>query len=237
MKLAVLFSGGKDSNFALYEASKKHTISCLITIISQNDSSYMFQTQGIDFTKFQAKVLNIPQILIKTKGEKELELNDLRKAIFDAKEKYGIGGIVSGAIGSVYQASRVQKICDELNLWCFNPLWQKNQIEFLKELIAKNFEILIVGIASYPLDKNFLGKIIDNNMINKLEIFEKKYGLNPAGEGGEIETFVLNSPCFKQKLEISDFEIVMDSENCGKVLIEDIKISDKENSKNKDNLN
>lgn len=231
MKLGVLFSGGKDSNFALYEASKKHTISCLITIISQNDSSYMFQTQGIDFTKFQAKALDIPQILVKTKGEKELELKDLKKAIFDAKKNLGIEGVVTGAIGSIYQASRVQKICDELNLWCFNPLWQKNQIGFLRELIENNFKISIVGIASYPLDKSFLGKIIDNKIIDKLEIFEKKYGLNPAGEGGEIETFVLDSPLFKQKLEISDFEILMDSENCGKVLINDIKFLDKENSK------
>ena len=35
-------------------------------------------------------------------------------------------------------------------------------------------------------------------------ILSKKYKINPAGEGGEFETFVLDSPLFKRKLSISN---------------------------------
>ena len=227
MKVGILFSGGKDSNFALYEASKKHEIVCIITLKSENDESYMFQTQGIDFTKFQADALNLPQIEFKTKGIKEKELMELKNAILFAKEKYNIEGIVTGAINSIYQASRVQKICDELVLWCFNPLWQKDQISFLYELLENNFKVMIVGVASYPLDKSYLGKIIDKNLILKLTVFRDKYKINPAGEGGELETFVLDSPCFKKELIIKDFEVEYDGNYCGKVIFNKLELKEK----------
>jgi len=134
MKLASLFSGGKDSVYATYLAKKEgHEITCLVSIFSENKESYMFHTPSINKTKKQAEVMGVPLIVEKTKGEKEIELEDLKRAIFRAKEEYGVEGIITGAIQSVYQASRIQKICDELNLECFNPLWQKEEKEYLEE--------------------------------------------------------------------------------------------------------
>lgn len=133
MKLGVLFSGGKDSTFAAWLAKKNgYEIACLISIISENKESYMFHTPSVSKTEKQAEAMEIPIIIRKTKGEKEKELNDLKKAIKKAKEKFKIEGIVTGAVESVYQASRIQKICNELNLECFNPLWQMDQIELLE---------------------------------------------------------------------------------------------------------
>lgn len=206
MNLGVLFSGGKDSNFALFEAQKEHDIKCLISLISENEFSYMFQSLGLDFIDLQAKALDIPLIKKTTKGEKEYELDDLKEVLIEAKKKYNIDGIVTGAILSVYQSSRIEKICDELNLWCFNPLWLKDQKEFLDELLKNNFEIFVVGVFSYPLDENFLGVVLDKNLVDKLKFYADKYKINPAGEGGELETFVLDSPIFKKKIIIEEFE-------------------------------
>src|SRR3989344_5528623 len=110
----------------------------------------MFHTPSIELAKIQAAAMNLPIILQKTKGEKEMELDDLEKAISSAVKKYQIAGIVTGAVGSVYQASRIQIICDNLELECFNPLWQKNQIELLEELIKNEFEVIITQVAAHP---------------------------------------------------------------------------------------
>lgn len=228
MKLAALYSGGKDSNFALWEASKKHKIQCLITIISKNPHSYMFQTPGINMTKLQALCLNIPIIKQETQGEKEKELDDLKKAIEKAITKFKIEGIVTGAIKSTYQASRIQKICKELNIWCFNPIWQINEIEFLNKLIKSKFKIIIVGIASYPLTKKYLGKELNKNIINELILMSKNYGLNPAGEGGELETLVIDGPNFKKSIDITQSQIICDSENSGILKINKATIKNKE---------
>jgi len=208
MKVGVLFSGGKDSCYSAYLAKRKgYEISCLISIFSKNKNSYMFHTPSIKKTKLQAKVMEVPLISRTTKGVKEKELKDLKKAILKAKKKYGIEGVVTGAVKSVYQLSRVQKICNELKLKCFNPLWQKDQFELLQELINNNFLVIVTGVFAYPLDENWLGKRIDKKFIREVKELNEKYGISPAGEGGEFETFVLDCPLFKRPLEIRNKKI------------------------------
>ncbi|MEK6891293.1 MAG: diphthine--ammonia ligase [Nanoarchaeota archaeon] len=209
MNLAVLFSGGKDSTYAIYLAKKyNHKVSCLISIHSANKDSFMFHTPSIEQTIKQAKAMGIPIIIKKTKGIKEIELKDLENAIKEAKSKYKIQGIITGAVESTYQASRIQKICDKLNLEVFNPLWQKDQIELLNDLLKAKFEVIITGVAAYPLGNEWLGRKIDSAFIKEIKSLQNKYKINPAGEGGEFESFVLNCPLFKKPLKITDKRIL-----------------------------
>jgi ABC transporter with metal-binding/Fe-S-binding domain ATP-binding protein len=202
VNLGVLFSGGKDSTFACYRAMEKNTVAYLITLISENVDSYMFHTPNIRRTGLQAEAMGIPLLSWPTLGRKEEELEDLKDAITAAREKYGIEGIVTGAIESVYQAARVQRICRELDLWCFNPLWQINQVDYLRLLISEGFEIIISGVFAYPFDESWVGVTLTEELVQKLEQLQKKYKINPSGEGGELETFVLDGPFFNKRIEI-----------------------------------
>ncbi len=207
-KCAVLFSGGKDSCYSAYLAKKKgYKLSCLISVFSKNKESYMFHTPSILKVKKQAEVMELPLIIQKTKGKKEEELKDLDTAIKKAKEKYNIDTIVTGAIASVYQASRIKKICDKLNLKCFNPLWHKDEIKYLNKLIKNKFKVIITAVAAYPLDKSWLGRKIDKKFVEEVKQLKEKYKIHPAGEGGEFETFVLNCPLFKKSLDIKNHEV------------------------------
>ncbi len=208
MKLAFLLSGGKDSLYAAYLAKQAgHELVCAITIYSKNKDSYMFHTPCVEKTKKQAKSMSLSLLACKTKGEKEKELKDLEKAIKKAKQKYNIQGIVTGAIESCYQASRIQKICDKLNLECFNPLWQKPQLELLNDLIKNGFKVIVTSVAAYPLNPSLLGRKIDKKFIHEIKLLQEKFKINPAGEGGEFETFVLNCPLFSNSLKIIDKKI------------------------------
>ena len=202
MKLGVLFSGGKDSTLALHKAAEKEEVACLITVLSENPESYMFHTPNIHITALQAKAVDLPLITKITEGKKEDELKDLERAIADAVDQQGIEGVVTGAVESVYQAERVQRICNHLDLWCFNPLWKRNQRLLLEELIEKDFSVIISGIFAYPLDETWLGKQIDAELIDRLVKLEKEFSISPSGEGGEIETTVLDAPLFEKKIEI-----------------------------------
>lgn len=175
---------------------------CLISIISENPDSYMFHTPNIEKTEKQAEVMNLPLLIHKTPGEKEKELTDLETAIKTAIDKYGIEGIVTGALHSEYQKSRIQKICDKLKIKCLNPLWHMDEIKYLKKLVASKFKVMIVGVAAYPLDETWLGKIIDEKFIEEISDLKHEMKIHPAGEGGEFETFVLNCPLFERELKI-----------------------------------
>lgn len=214
MKLGVLFSGGKDSCFAAYLAKKYgHELICLISILSENKDSFMFHTPSIKKTKVQAEAMDLPIILQKTKGEKEDELDDLEKAIEKAIDKYEISGIVTGAIASVYQAGRIQKICNKFGLEVFNPLWQKDELEYLNELIENNFKVIVSGVFAYPLEEHFLGREINKDFIKEVVKLNEQYKIHVAGEGGEFETFVLNCPLFNHELKIKSFQNIKEGEN------------------------
>jgi ABC transporter with metal-binding/Fe-S-binding domain ATP-binding protein len=165
----------------------------------------MFHTPNINITALQAEALELPQIAKTTLGEKEKELLDLEEAIAEAAKEFQIQGVVTGAVESVYQSERVQRICNKLDLWCFNPLWKHDQKALLKELLERRFKVVISGVFAYPLDEKWLGKQIDATLINKLLDLQQKYGISPSGEGGEIETTVLDAPQFKKKIEILDY--------------------------------
>jgi len=214
MKCAVLFSGGKDSVYSVYLAKKRgYDISCLISVLSKNKESYMFHTPSISQVEKQAKVMGIPLIITKTDGKKEEELEDLEKAIKQAIKNYKIQAIITGAIKSVYQASRIQKICDKLKIECFNPLWQIDEIKYLNDLIKEKFKVIITGVFAYPLNQTWLGKEIDSGFIDKVMELNKKYSIHPAGEGGEFETFVLDCPLFSKPLKINSYEDFKEGEN------------------------
>lgn len=209
MKVGILFSGGKDSAYAAWKAKQEgHELACLISIFSENKESFMFHTPAIGMTKKQAELMGLPLIIQETKGEKEIELKDLEKAVKTAKDKYKIEGLVTGAVASVYQSSRIQNICNNLKIECFNPLWQKNQIELLEELIKNKFEAVIVGVFAEPFDKSWIGRKIDLKFIEEIKKLQVKYKLNPAGEGGEFETIVVNCPLFRKKLPLKIKNVV-----------------------------
>jgi diphthine-ammonia ligase len=207
MKLGVLFSGGKDSTLALHMAAEKETVACLITVVSKNKESYMFHTPNVNITSLQADALKLPLISVTTEGQKEEELADLERAIAKAKSKYKIEGIVTGAVESVYQASRVQRICNKLDLWCFNPLWKHDQKALLETLLTEHFTVILSGVFAYPLDEKWLGKQLNPQMIAKLVELQGKYGISPSGEGGEIETTVLDASLFKHRIEVTESAI------------------------------
>lgn len=225
MKIGALFSGGKDSCLAIHEALKFHEITCLISLIPKSEESHIFHFPNVWVTKFQAEAMGLPIIQLEI-GERNKEIASLYRALKLAIKRFGIEGIVTGTIKSTYQSSRIQRACNRLRLWCFNPLWLRDQEDLLWEILEKRFKIIISGIFAYPLDESFLGKIIDANIINRLVDLGRRYSINIAGEGGEIETTVLDAPIFKKRMEIIDYKIQY-KDNSGIFMIKDLRLIDK----------
>ena len=157
-------------------------------------------------------------------AQKEQELKDLKKAIEKAKEEYKIEGVVTGAIFSTYQRDRIEKICDELGLKIFSPLWHMEQEKEVMAIINNRFDVIIGSIAADGLSKEWLGKKIDNEMIEKLKTLHEKNKINIAFEGGEAETLVLDAPLYKKKIKIEEYEIVMENEYTGRFVVKKAKL-------------
>ena len=226
MKLAILFSGGKDSTMTIYKALKEgHEVKYLISLISENPASYMFHYPNINLTSVQADLMNISLITKQTKGEKEKELVDLKEVIASIKNE--IDGIGAGALASKYQYERVGNICKELGLKTYTPCWLEDDEKHWKEILSSGFEVVITGIAAEGFSKKWLGRKIDDKGLEELKQLKKKYKIHMGLEGGEGESFVLDCPLFKKKIEIMESEKIMDGEFSGHLVIKKIEIVDK----------
>ena len=206
MKLGVLCSGGKDSWSACHLAMQKETVACLISIRSGNEESYMFHTPNTHLVPLQAEAAGLPLVTVETEGRKEAELDDLLRALALAREQYGIEGVVTGALMSVYQATRVQRICRELHLWCFNPLWYVDPERYMKDLIASGFSVIVTGVFAAPFTEDWLGRAIDQNALADLHRYAKSDRITLTGEGGEYETLVLDCPVFEKRIAVREAE-------------------------------
>ncbi|MBP2201642.1 putative ATP pyrophosphatase (TIGR00289 family) [Methanococcus voltae] len=206
MKLASLYSGGKDSTYALYWALQNgHDVKYLVNVKSKNKESYMFHIPNVELTSLVSETTGIPLVEVFTEGEKEKEVEDLKEAL----SNLDIDGVVCGALASEYQKERVDRICKELGIESIAPLWHIEQETILRDT-AKLFDVRIVGVYAYGLGKEWLGKKIDDSNIEQLLKIMSKYQINKAFEGGEAETFVFDAPFFKEKIEVIESEIEWD---------------------------
>ena len=218
MRLAALFSGGKDSTFAVMEARKKgHDVTHLITVAPKKSDSYMFHYPCIELTKLQAEAMGVKQIWKDSSGEKEKELEDLREAISGIRGE--IDGILSGAVSSQYQGSRIDAICRSFGLNNVAPLWGRDAYELLSEEASSGMEIIVTSVSTGGLDRTWLGKKLNAIAVEELRMLARKLPFNIQFEGGEAETFVTDCPLFKQKIVIEDFEKVWDSKTSSGYII------------------
>jgi ABC transporter with metal-binding/Fe-S-binding domain ATP-binding protein len=203
MRLAVLFSGGKDSTLALHRAMQEgHSIECLVSIYPRSPASWMFHYPNISVTELQAKAMGIPIMTKETLGRKEEELEDLRDALEQVSPR--IDGVVSGALASKYQKSRVDRIAESLGLQSLAPLWGDDPERMWKELIGLGFRVMITGVACEGLGREWLGRTVNLKVLEELKALSVKHQFHLGFEGGEAETMVTDGPIFKQKLEIQE---------------------------------
>ncbi len=204
MKLASLFSGGKDSVYSIYLAKKHgHEIKCLLTVFPKSDESHLLHYPNLQWTHLQSQSMQIPQLTIKSEFDKtDNEINALEKLLIRSISEYQIEGLVHGGIQSQFQKEKFEDLCDKLNLKVVSPLWNRNTLEYMRELISLNFLFIISSVSSGGLDDSWLGKIITKNDIDDLYTLSKKFGFNLNFEGGEAETFVVDCPLFSHPIKI-----------------------------------
>jgi ABC transporter with metal-binding/Fe-S-binding domain ATP-binding protein len=178
-------------------------VEALVTAFPKKPDSWMFHYPAVKWTSLQANAAGLRQVCVPTSGVKEQELDDLRYALDSLKRSSGVEGIVSGAIDSEYQRTRLDNLCEGLGLRSFAPLWHKDQAQLVHDEIEAGFEVIVTACNALGLDKKWLGRRLGSDELKELIKLHKKYGLSIAFEGGEAETFTLASPAFRNRLTVT----------------------------------
>ena len=208
MKLASLFSGGKDSAYAIFLAQQQgHEIKCLLSVFPKSDESHLLHHPNIKWTKLQSESMNIPQLtIISNSDQTDDELSFIENLLQTAKDEFQIEGLVHGGIKSKFQKEKFENICTKLNLIVIAPLWDSEPEQYMNELIDSGFSFILTTVTSNGLDDSWLGKIISKFDIVTLKSLSEKFGFNLNFEGGEAETFVIDCPLFTNSIKINKSE-------------------------------
>jgi len=207
MKLACLFSGGKDSTYAIHLAKQQgHDVVCLLSIFPKSEESHLLHHPNLKWTKLQSVSMKIPQLIISSNSdETNDELIVMEKLLQNAKDEFKIDGLVHGGIKSKFQKEKFETLCKKLNLVSIAPLWNTEPKQYMNELVNSNFHFLMVTVSSDGLDEQWLGKIILKSDIELLATLSDKFGFNLNFEGGEAETFIIDCPLFSHSIKINQF--------------------------------
>lgn len=210
-----LFSGGKDSSWALYRALEEGLdVSRLLTVHPAGDS-YMYHVPATELAAQAAESIGIELVDVEpddfaadaatdssAQGDDELEPLEAALEQLDRELADGIAGVTAGAVESEYQTSRIRGMCDRLDCDLFAPLWQEDPRELADAMLEAGFEIAIIQVAAHGLDESWLGRTLDREAISDLEDLHEEYGVHILGEGGEFETLVVDGPHMDRRIDL-----------------------------------
>lgn len=215
MRLAVLFSGGKDSTYAAYTMTQMgHELAVLVSVVPSDEHSWVFHVPNLQFLPAMAEAMGLPLLTENSTGEEESDLEALRKAL----TRVDVDGVVMGAIASDYQWDRINQVCEDLGLRTFSPMWRKDPEMLMEDMIMSGIRSIPVRVSCEGMDGSWLGQELDTPALDALRELSKKYGMNLAGEGGEYETLVLDSPLHRARLLLLDVRKEM-SRDEGRLII------------------
>ena len=199
MGLIALISGGKDSVCALNCALREHEVVQLINVQAVEDS-FLYHVPCAGLTRLISEAVDIPLVSgVSFSHEDELTL--LKTLLRGAEAD----GVVAGTIASNYQMSRLKKICTQLELQLYTPLWNKGSERLLRAMVG-TMDIIVVQVAAYGMNESWLGRKLDEEAVDDLSVLHRKYGVHIMGEGGEYETLVVDAPIFKRRIKVMNYK-------------------------------
>ncbi|WP_123536530.1 diphthine--ammonia ligase [Halosimplex salinum] len=227
-----LFSGGKDSSWALYRALERGLpVERLVTVHPEGDS-YMYHVPATRLATLAAESIGIELVGVEpedfdageavdssTQGDAELEPLEAALDELGRELPGGLAGVTAGAVESEYQTSRIEAMAERLDAEVFAPLWQREPRQLADAMLDAGFEIRIIRVAAGGLDESWLGRRLDADALDELEALNEEYGVHILGEGGEFETLVTDGPHMERAIRL-DFETEWDGTR-GSLRIED----------------
>lgn len=195
MKAVALFSGGKDSLYALHLVEKQGVkVDNLLTLIP-----------SFPRPSPHAENLEALKILAKSIG-KQLTIVDFKRdgAFVEALKSLEIDALVAGDIFVEAHVEGLKDVCSKVGLELLEPLYKRDTSELFDEIFNLGFKALITGVNIKYLGEEWLGFIISKE--TSTSFLSKIGSADPLGENGEFHTLVLECPLYAKSFKVESME-------------------------------
>ena len=195
MKAAALFSGGKDSLYALHLAEKQGvTVDNLITLLPT-----------LPWPSPHSENIEALKLLAESLG-KHLTIVDFKRedAFIEALKSLEVDALVAGDINVEAHLVGLQDVCGKTGLKLLEPIYGRDTSELFHEIFGLGFKALITGVNLECLGEEWLGFVISEETSG--EFLPKIGSVDPLGENGEFHTLVLECPLYAKPFKVESVE-------------------------------
>ena len=199
--VAILWTGGKESSMALYEANQNgYRVSCLVTFAPPEPG---FLAHPLGIMKLQAQALALPHTILPISAPFEKSYETSLRSLRDAT---GISSVVTGDIAEVDgYPNWIRERCLPIGIGVHTPLWNRDRNVLLRQLLDRGFKARFSCVDTYWLDEDWIGRELDDQAIAELRIIRERTGLDICGEAGEYHTLVTDGPQFTRRVNIRSY--------------------------------
>ncbi|NRT14808.1 uncharacterized protein (TIGR00290 family) [Flavobacterium sp. 28A] len=208
MKKKALFnwSSGKDSALALYKTLQNPEIEICTLLTSVNEQFQRISMHGVrvELLQQQAKSIGLPLEIMQIPEMPTMEVYET--VMSNTLSKLKQQGITHSIFGDIFLEDLRKYREDKLATLDFEgifPLWKIPTHDIIQEFISLGFKTIVVCVNERYLDKNFVGRIIDQEFLNDLP-----ENVDVCGENGEFHTFTFDGPLFSYPINFEIGEIV-----------------------------
>ncbi|WIV66086.1 diphthine--ammonia ligase [Natrialbaceae archaeon AArc-T1-2] len=207
-----LFSGGKESSWALYRALESGCDVRRLVIVTPQASSGMYHAPATSVARLAARSIGIPvvdagvptvdveppdvggDLADGRDGDASVEPLESAVGTLDVELDGGVAGILVGSVENELRIDRLRSICDDVGCDLLAPLWRAEPRELLETMIDAGLEIVVVEVTAPGFDESWLGRRLDRDALDELAELHRERDVHLLGEGGEFETIVTDGP-------------------------------------------
>lgn len=225
MKVAVMYSGGKDSTYAIEFCKQKGwKIEYLLSVKPTRTDCFLYHFATVELTPELAKIMGIKHFLIKCDVADPVKEAELAKEVI---AKNPVDAVVLGGVGlQETQIKSLQNALRPYKIEVFAAHSGFDHEELFRDMLARGYKIMITQVATDG-GSRWLGREITKDNFEEFKADSIKYGFHIGLEGGYMDSLALDAPFFSKRLEILESEKAMESEYCGHVKVKRFKIVDK----------
>jgi uncharacterized protein (TIGR00290 family) len=197
--LALSWSGGKDSAFALWTLRRAGTPpSVLLTVTDEESGAVAHHGVSGSLLRAQADAAGVELVTVPVPAGAGNEVYEQRLRDAFAGPPLDRAGAV--AFGDLFladlRAYREERMT-AAGLEARFPLWHADTRALAHEFVAAGFRALVVSVDGERLSPDLLGRELDERFLAELPA-----DVDPCGENGEFHTFVFDGPVFDRPLGV-----------------------------------
>ena len=205
-RIAMCFSGGKDSALALHalQQSGAWRVETLITTVTDAYDRVSMHGVRRALVRHQAAAIGIPLVEVVVPPQSSNKIYE--RAMGEAFDRLHEDGIRRVAFGDIFledlREYRERQLAGS-GLECLFPIWRQPTGALARSFIRDGFEAIAVCIDPAALDASFAGRAFDAHFLADLP-----EGVDPCGENGEFHTFVWDGPILSRPIPVARGEVV-----------------------------